>query len=190
MRPLLAEQALADVHRLQGVGRSRLTAIWFPLAFFGLIYIGAVPLALVVHRDHLGPYFLVALIASSFATARYYRRSGENDGIETSPWPWLATSIAMIVGGAVASRAGFELHSTFINSSGPFLVVAGVFLAFSVTARSRFLLVDALIMAGICTVAIPIADGDRRIASQAAAFAVLLLLSAGLQYRDRPRPSR
>lgn len=155
----------------------------FPLAVFGLIYLGAVPLALVVHRNHLGPYFAVALIAGSFITARHYKRNGESDGIETSAWPWLATSVAMTLSGAIASRTGFALHSTFINSSGPFLAVACFFLAYALIARSAFLFVDSLIMAAICTAAIPIVDGNQRIAAEAAAFGLLLLVSAGLQYR-------
>jgi hypothetical protein len=94
----------------------------------------------------------------------------------------------MTISGAIASRTGFELHSTFINSSGPFLAVAGFFLAFSVIARSAFLLVDSFVMAAICTVAIPIANGDQRIAAEAAAFSLLLLASARLQYRQQPPP--
>jgi hypothetical protein len=188
VRPLGARQALDDVRRLQHLGRDRLGRVWFPLAVFGLIYLGAVPLVLLVHRNHLGPYFFVALVAGSLVTARHYRRNGESDGIETSPWPWLATSVAMTASGAVASRAGFELHSTFINSSGPFLAVAGFFLAYSVIARSAFLFVDSLVMAAICTVAIPIADGDQRIAAEAAAFGLLLLASARLQCRQQASP--
>jgi hypothetical protein len=76
VRPLAARQALDDVRRLQGLGRRRLGTVWFPLSVFGLIYLGAVPLALVVHRNHLGPYFAVALVIGSFVTARHYKRSG------------------------------------------------------------------------------------------------------------------
>jgi hypothetical protein len=172
------------------VGRRRLATVWFPLSVFGLIYLGAVPLALVVHRNHLGPYFAVALVTGSFITARHYKRSGESEGIETSPWPWLATSVAMTLSGAIASRTGFELHSTFINSSGPFLAVAFFFLAYSLIARSAFLFVDSLIMAAICTAAIPIIDGNERIAAEAAAIGLLLLVSARLQYGQQQTTPR
>lgn len=188
VRPLAARRALDDVLRLQRLGRRRLGIVWFPLVVFGLIYLGAAPLALVIHRDHLGPYFLVALVLGSFVTARHYKRRGESDGIETSPWPWVATSVAMTLCGAIASRTGFELHSTFINSSGPFLAVACFFLAYSLVARSAFLFVDSLIMAAICTAAIPIVDGNQRIAAEAAAFSLLLLVSGALQYRQQ-RPT-
>ncbi len=185
MRPLVAQQALDDVRRLQRVGRHRLGRVWFPLLVFGLIYLGAVPLALVLHRNHLGPYFFVALVTGSLLTARHYRRNGESEGIETSPWPWLATSVAMTVSGTIASRTGFELHSTFINSTGPFLAVACFFLGFSLIARSALLFADSLIMAVICTVAIPIVNGNQRIAVEAAAFGLLLLVSARLQHRQQ-----
>jgi hypothetical protein len=185
VRPFAARQALDDVRRLQGVGRRRLGTVWFPLSVFGLIYLGAAPLALFVHRNHLGPYFAVALVIGSFITAHHYKRSGKSDGIETSPWPWLATSVAMTVSGALASMTGFALHSTFINSSGPFLAVAAFFLAYSLISRSTFLLAESLIMALICLVGVAIANGDQRIAAQAASFAALLLISARLQYRHQ-----
>lgn len=183
VRPLAARQALDDVQRLQGVGRRRLATVWFPLFVFGLIYLGMAPLALVVHRNHLAPYFLVTLISASFLTARHYRRRGDSDGIETAVWPWLATSIAMTVGGGVASVTGFRLHSLFLNSTGPFLVVTAFFLAFSAIARSTFLLIDALIMAAVCAAATPIANGDNRVATEAIGFAFVLLASARLQHQ-------
>ena len=69
VRPLAARRALDDVRRLQRVGRYRLGRVWFPLLVFGLIYLGAVPLALVLHRNHLGPYSLVALVTGSLRVA-------------------------------------------------------------------------------------------------------------------------
>lgn len=188
VRPLAAREALEDVRRLQRVGRHRLATVWFPLAVFGLIYLGMAPLALLIHRNHLAPYFLVALLIASFATPRHYRRSGQSDGIETSAWPWLATSIAMTIGGGVASVSGFRLHSLFLDSTGPFLVVTSFFLAFSLIARSSLLLVVTLTMAAICAAATPIPNGNHRVATEATAFGLLLLVSARLQYRTRPLP--
>jgi hypothetical protein len=190
VRPLAARAALDDVRRLQDIGRRRLTTVWFPLAVFGVIYLGMAPLALTVHRNHLGPYFLVALIAASFATARHYKRRGESDGIETSVWPWLATSIAMTIGGGVASVAGFNHHSLFLDSTGPFLVVTGFFLAFALLTRSTLLLADALTMLLVCAVATAISDGDWRVAAEASAFSILLLASARHQHKTEAHPSR
>jgi hypothetical protein len=180
-----ARQTLDEVRRLQNVGRTRLATVWFPLAVFGLIYLGMAPLALLIHRNHLAPYFLIALIAASFVTARHYRRQGQSDGIETSAWPWLATSIAMTIGGGIASVTGFRHHSLFLNSTGPFLVVTAFFLAFSAITRSKLLLVDASIMLAICAAATSVSDGNARVATQATAFAVVLLASARLQHRTQ-----
>jgi hypothetical protein len=188
VRPLAARQALDDIRRLQGVGHRRLATVWFPLSVFGLIYLGMAPLALTVHRNHLAPYFLGALLIASVATARHYRRRGERDGIETSVWPWLATSILMTVGGGVASVTGFRHHSLFLDSTGPFLVVTFFFLCFSALARSRLLLIDTLLMAAIAAATTPIPDGNQRVAANATAFALLLLTSARWQRRTRAEP--
>jgi hypothetical protein len=187
VRPLAARQALDDIERLRGVGRRRLGTVWFPLSVFGLIYLGMVPLALTVHRNHLAPYFLVALVVASIATARHYRHRGESDGIETSVWPWLATSVLMTVGGGVASVTGFRHHSLFLNSTGPFLVVTFFFLCFSAVARSRLLLIDTLLMGVVAAATTPIADGNQRVAANATAFALLLLASAHWQRRTQAR---
>ncbi len=185
VRPLAARQALEEIRQLQGIGRRRLATVWFPLAIFGLIYLGMAPLALTVHRDHLAPYFAVALVIASFATARHYRRRGESDGIETSLWPWLLTSIVMTIGGGVASVTGFREHSLFLDSTGPFLVVTFFFLCFSAIARSLLLLTNALAMLVICAATTPIANGNTRVAAEATAFALLLLTSARWQHQTR-----
>lgn len=187
VRPLAAREALDEIERLHRVGRMRLATVWFPLSVFAFVYLGMVPLALTVHRNHLAPYFAVALVLASLVTARHYRRSGESDGIETSVWPWLATSILMTVGGGVASVTGFRHHSLFLNSTGPFLVVTFFFLSFTAITRSRLLLTDTALMAAVCAATIPIPDGNQRVAANAALFAIVLLASARWQRRTRTR---
>lgn len=130
---------------------------------------------------------MIALVVASVATARHYRQRGESDGIVTSVWPWLATSVLMTVGGGVATVTGFRHHSHFLDSTGPFLVVTFFFLCFSALTRSRLLLVDALLMGVVAVATTPIADGNQRVAANATAFALLLLASAHWQRRTQAR---
>jgi hypothetical protein len=183
IRPLAARAALAPAARLHGLGRQRLAIVWYPLRVFGLIYAGMAAAVLIVHRNHLAPYSLVTLLVGSALTARHYHRSGEADGVVTSPWLWLATSIAMTIGGAIASVTGFALHSRFLDSTGPFLVVTASFAASGAVTRSRLLLRDAHLMLAVCAAATAIPDGNDRVAVQAAGFATILLVSATFQRR-------
>lgn len=177
----LAQRTLEDITRLQDEGLRRIGSVWFPLYTFGFIYLGMAPLAVTIHRNHLAPYFLVCLCIGSILTARHYRRRGDADGLETRVVPWLATSILMTVGGGVASVTGFQIGSVFLNTAGPFLVVASFFLAFAIIARSRLLVVDAFIMVLFSALSGAFASGDRRVAVQGILYGVLLLGTARLQ---------
>jgi hypothetical protein len=90
----------------------------------------------------------------------------------------------MTVGGGVASFTGFSIGSEFLDTAGPFLVVASFFLAFALIVHSRLLLVDAFAMVLFVAVSGWFAQGNGRVGLQAALYGVLLLGSAWLQHRD------
>jgi hypothetical protein len=178
---VVARRTLEDISRLQNEGLRRIASVWFPLYVFGCIYLGVAPLAVIIHRDHLAPYFLVCLCIGSVLTARHYRRRGDADGLVTKVAPWLATSILMTVGGGVASFTGFVIGSTFLDTAGPFLVVASFFFAFAVLARSRLLVFDAFAMVLFCAISGGFSSGNDRIAVQAVLYGILLLGTARFQ---------
>jgi hypothetical protein len=176
-----ARRTLNELARLRSDGEQRLKEVWFPLYAFGAIYVGMAPAALLVHRDHLAPYFLVCLIIASILTARHYCSRGRKGGVETSVLPWLITSILMTVGGGVASLTGFIIGSEFLDTAGPFLVVAAFFLVFSAVIQSRILLVDAVGIAFLSTTSAFLARGNLRIAIEAVLVGTLLIASASFQ---------
>jgi hypothetical protein len=182
-----AREELQELTRLHAEGRQRMASVWYPLYVFGVIYLGVAPLAVLIHRDHLAPYFLVALCVGSVLTARHYRHRSDVEGVQTRVVPWLATSIVMTVSGGVASVTGFSIGSEFLDTAGPFLVVASFFLAFAIIVHSRLLLVDAFAMVLICEVAGSFAHGNGRVALQASLYGVLLLGSARLQQMTEDR---
>src|SRR5579884_105204 len=176
-----AREELDALTRLHAEGRRRMASMWFPLTVFGIIYLGVAPLALLIHRNHLAPYFALCLGIGSILTARHYRLRGDVEGVHTRVLPWLLTSIVMTVGGGVTSFTGFIIGSEFLDTAGPFLVVASFFLAFALIVHSRLLLADACAMVVLCMVSGWIARGDGRVALQAALYGVLLLGSAWVQ---------
>jgi hypothetical protein len=176
-----ARAMLSEIAHLRAHGRRRLASVWFPLSVFALIYLGMAPLALLVGRDHLAPYFVAALVLGSVATVRHYRQRVDADGVETSLWPWLATSILMTIGGGVASRAGFQMHSQALDTIGPFLVVSAFVLGFGLWTRSPLLIACGLALTFASAASVPLATGDKRVALQAGAFAAILLATAHIQ---------
>ena len=183
-----ASETLQALRRLHGLGIRRLGTVWFPLYAYGAIFLGAAPVALIVHRNHLLPYMLTGLCIASVLTARHYRRRADSEGVYVSVVPWLAISIVMMVAGGVAAIAGSELGSDFLSTAAPFLVVASFFLIFSAVARSRFLFTISVLMVLCSIVAVPLASGDGRVALQFGLFGAVLVASASIQLRkDRRR---
>jgi hypothetical protein len=176
-----AREELDALTRLHAEGRQRMASMWYPLTVFGIIYLGVAPLVVLIHRNHLAPYFVLCLGIGSILTARHYRLRGDVEGVHTRVFPWLLTSIVMTVGGGVASFTGFIIGSEFLDTAGPFLVIASFFLAFALIVHSRLLLTDAFTMVAVCLVSGWIARGDGRVAVQAALYGVLLLGSAWVQ---------
>lgn len=81
----------------------------------------------------------------------------------------------------VASVTGFSIGSAFLDTAGPFLVLASFFLAFVIIAHSSLLVVDAFAMLLSSAISVAFASGDDRVAVQAVLYGVLLLGTARLQ---------
>ncbi len=181
-----AQRTLAEIGRLGATGRRRQASVWYPLLLLAVVFLGGAMAAVTVHRNHLGPYFAIGLLAVVVLSRRHYRRRDEADGLFIDR-KLLATAAALtLLAGAAVSHLGFLVDSGLIDTVGPLLVIASFFLVFA--AASRNVVLAAVGIACLCATlaVVPLATGDDRVATTEVAYA-LILAAAGLAQLRRER---
>jgi hypothetical protein len=148
-----------------------------PLQLLALAWVALVPVALVVGRDHLGPFVGLALLGVTLVAWIRYRQIAREHGVSARFWPWLAVAAVALAGGAAASRTGSSHHLAWLNISGPFLINAAALLALARLIRSRNLAVCVAGMIGISATAAMTMRGDSAVAVQLLLYAVALLIA-------------
>lgn len=178
MDPLAAELALAETAARQrhayALARS---ALRVPLRLLAIAWIVLAPIALLVGRNHLGPFVGLALLVVTMLAWVRYRRIARDIGFSARLWPWLTVAAVALVGGATASRTGSGHHMPWLNVSGPFVVNAAALLALARLIHSRSLAACAGVMAAISVGAAWTLHGDAAVAAQLVLYAAALLVA-------------
>jgi hypothetical protein len=177
--PIAAELALTEAAaaRRRGLALAR-SSMAVPLRLLSTAWIVLCPTALIVGRDHLGPCVGVALLVITVVAWTRYRLVARRQGARARFWPWLLVAVAAVVGGAGASRAGADHGMPWLNVAGPFVVNALALLALARLLRSWDLGICAAIMVAISIGSALAVAGDAAVATQLAAYAVVLLLTS------------
>jgi hypothetical protein len=184
MDPFAAELALAETAaRQRQVYALARSAMAVPLQLLALAWIALVPVALLVGRNHLGPFVGFALLVVTLMGWTRYRRIAREHGVSARFWPWLAVAVVALAGGAAASRTGTSHHLAWLNIAGPFLVNAVALLALALLIRSRNLAICVAAMIGISVTAAMTMRGDAAVAVQLVLYAVALLVATRRVHR-------
>lgn len=184
-----AENSLREVARLEAVGRSPRTNVWFPLLIFGLINAVATPVVLLIGRDHLGSFYLPAALIGGVLCALHYRRTGRVTGLQVPLFAWLGVVVCATVVGAVCSATGRDQGWRALNLAGPGVALSLGYAVLAAWARSTVLLVAVAAMAVAITFAVNVVDGDPAIAFQVGSWAVVFLCLAGFDHSQHRRPA-
>jgi hypothetical protein len=184
-----AEATLLELSRLDGAARRPRTEVWFPLLMFGLVDLGAVPVALTAGRGHLGPYFLPMNLLAGVLCAVHYRRVGRATGLQAPLFAWLGVVLAVSIAGVACSYEGRELGWERLNLAGPSISMALGYLVLAFWARSTTLLLAVTAMSAATVIVVSVTSGDVAIAWQVACFAsTLLTLSLANRLTTKERP--
>lgn len=170
-----ANARLAELAEFEQHGRRRLGVVSFPLILLGVVYLGAAPAALTIHRDHLGPYFAITFTGVAIASARHYRRRDNLEGVVITRWPLLCAIVLTLFLAATVSRAGIRLDAQFMSTVGPFLINALFFVGLGIATRSRLLVRIGALLVAASLVSVVLAEGDTRVAIEAILFAAIVL---------------
>jgi hypothetical protein len=178
MDPIAVELTLAETAaRRRRALELASASIAVPLRLLALVWLALMPVALVVGRNHLGPFVAVALIAVTVAAWRRFRRAAIAHGVQARLWPWILVVIAATVGGTAASRGGVDHGLPLLNVVGPFAVNALALLALAWALRSRVLAATSGLMLAASGVVGATLTGNVAVAVQLITYAVLLLLA-------------
>jgi len=183
-----AQRTLAEVDRLRAIGRRRRASLWYPLALFSAAFLGGALAAVTIHRDHLGPYFAVALVTIVVLSWRHYRRRDDADGLVVHRRLLVVATATTLAVGASVSHLGFERDSDLTDTIGPMLVIAALVLVLAAALRSLALLVVGFSFVLAALTSVPLATGDDRVALAELAYSIILVAAAAVQYRGEHRP--
>lgn len=179
MDPLAAELALAEtVAARRRTERLARAAMAVPLRVLVVAWVVLCPLALLVGRDHLGPWVGIALLVVTYIAWRRYKRVERAQGIGARLWPWLTVALVAGLGGAACSHAGTVNDLPWLNVAGPFVLNALALAALAWLVRSRALALVTGVMVVVSLVAGGSLHGDLAVAIQFAAYAMLLLTAS------------
>ena len=179
-----AQTTLAELARIEDAVRRPRTAVWFPLLVFGLIDTVGAPLAWIIGRDHLGPYFLPMSVLGAILCVRHYRDTGRTSGLQTPAFVWLGVILAAALAAAACSGIGGDNDWDALNLAGPAVSFMVGYTVLGVWARSTTML---FVVAGLGATAVTVlafARGDTAIGLQLLGFAVTMLPLAALNYRQ------
>lgn len=183
-----AQRTLAEVDRLRATGRRRRASLWYPLALFAVAFVGGALAAVTIHRNHLGPYFAIALVTIVALSWRHYRRRDDVDGLVVHRRPLVVAAATTLAVGASVSHLGFERGSGLIDTIGPVLVIAALVLVLAAALRSLVLGVVGVSFVLAAVVSVPLATGDDRVALTELAYSIILVAAAAVQHRGEHRP--
>ncbi len=182
-----AQRTLVEVGRLRATGRRRRASVWYPLLLFAVVFFGGAVAAVTIHRNHLGPYFGIALVAVVVLSRRHYRRRDDADGLFVDRRLLVPAATVTLVTGASLSRLGFALDSDLVDTVGPLLAIAAFFLVFAAATRSRLLAGVGVSFVAVALLSIPLAAGDDRVALAQVAYALILIAAGVVQLRREAR---
>lgn len=176
MDPLAAELALAETaaRRREAQHLARV-AMSGPLLMLALAWLLLAPAAVLIGREHLGPFVGVALAVVTVVSWRRYRAIATERGFRAPLWPWLGVAVVALVGGAAASHTGQVNHQEFTNLAGPFLLTDLALLLLGAFLRSVDLAVAAVLMAVVAVASGLLINGDVAVAVELCLHALLLL---------------
>jgi hypothetical protein len=113
--------------------RSLLAANSFPMILFGLLALASAPVAEVWSWPAIAVLWLVGAPVSSVATGRWYRSRELEHGVAASSWPFIATSVFIVIG---ASAMGIAGRGGALSYAGPLFVIGLGYLVFARLERS------------------------------------------------------
>lgn len=173
-----AQRLLADLDGLRRRTRRRRQAYWFPLVLFGLLLCGAAPLFVRTASPCegscyvatagpfwlrgfgdgvLGVYWLSVLILGAVLTTLWYAWYGQDSGLRTRVrgpvLAWLLGIVLLLAVAAVTARLAALLWPALVRQDAALLVVAAGLLVLARLERSRYLLVVAVVVAGLAVLA-------------------------------------
>jgi hypothetical protein len=173
-----ARTTLHEVGRLARVSRHPRTAVWFPLAVFGLIDIPGAVLVQLIGREHLGLYYFPVSAAGGVLCAWHYRRVGRTTGLQVPALVWLVVVMAVTVAGAVCSVTGREQGWDMLNLGGPGISRMSGYLLLAAWARSTALLAVVVAIGAITVLVVASVRGNTAISLQLIGYATVMLLTA------------
>jgi hypothetical protein len=170
---------VAEIDAIRAAGRRRLATASAPLAAFGLVDLGAVPVCALVGRFHIAPYAVPAFVLALWWSARAVRRGACTAGVQVSMRPWAVTAAALCVAGIGASRTGYLLDIEILSAVGPFLAQAtGLWLLGRWADSSALVAISILMVLGSALIGAA-AAGDLAVTLQFGLYGALLLAAAG-----------
>ncbi len=179
MDPLSIELALAETaaatRRALALARA---AMVVPLRMLSLAWLVLCPVAVLIGRDHLGPFVGLSLLVVTGLAWRRYRRASDATGVRARLWPWLAVAFVALVGGVLTSRGGTQLDIPWLNEAGPFLINATALACLARLIKSAVLAYAAGLMAVVSVLAAATLTGDTAVAAQLALYALLMLAAS------------
>jgi hypothetical protein len=183
-----AERTLAEVGELRAIGRKRRASLRYPLSLFAVAFLGGALAAVTIHRNHLGPYFAMALVTIIVLSWRHYRRGDAIEGLFVHRrWLVIATAATLAIAASVSHR-GFEHDSDVVDTLGPMLVIAALVLVLAIGLRSFLLLAVGLSFVLATLLCAPLATGDDRVALTELAYALILVAAVVFQRRHEHHP--
>ncbi|HEU4676284.1 MAG TPA: hypothetical protein VFS29_09865 [Motilibacteraceae bacterium] len=173
-----AQRLLADLDGLRRSTRGRRQAYWFPLVLFGLLLCGAAPLFVRMAAPCegscyvaatgpgwlrgfgdgvLGVYWLCALLVGTVLTTLWYAWHARDSGLRTRVrgpvLAWLLGIVVLLGAATVAASLSVVLWPALVRQDAALLVVAVGLLVLARLERSRYLLVVAVVVAGLAVLA-------------------------------------
>ena len=113
--------------------RSVLSTNWFPMILFGLLALVSVPAAEFWSWTAMEALWLLGAPLAVVATGLWYRGRAIEHGISVNAWPYVVTSVAILVGCMATGIAG---RGGPVSYAGPLFVIGLGYLVFARLDRS------------------------------------------------------
>ncbi len=113
--------------------RSILAANSFPMILFGVLALASAPVAETWSWPAIAVLWLVGAPLASVATGLWYRSRELEHGVAANAWPFIATSVCIVVGATALGIAG---RGGALSYAGPLFVIGLGYLVFARLERS------------------------------------------------------
>ncbi len=177
-------EALRDIEHLRNRTQQQLNAFWFPLMLFGALSVVSSIVGALYGGFAGGIFWLVAGPLGGAATSFYYYKRESRLGVESNPFPWIATAVGVMVGCFATAFGGASLELPVLSTLGPLLTISAGYLIFGRLAHSPMVSVAAVLL-GLTVVVMWLAGMGDQTASYGTALFGVVTFGIGVASRRR-----